>query len=36
MLPQFLDNRRTDGAEVVHLMYRHQIYLDNIQGTHFC
>jgi hypothetical protein len=36
MLPKILDNWHTDGAEVVHLTYRQQIYLDNIPGTHFC
>jgi hypothetical protein len=35
-LPHFLDNRLTDGAEVVSLTRRPPFTPRNIPGTHFC
>jgi hypothetical protein len=35
-LPYFLDNRLTDGGEVVSLTRRPPFTLRNIPGTHFC
>jgi hypothetical protein len=35
-LPHFLDNRLTDGGEVVSLMLRPPIPSRKIPGSHFC
>jgi hypothetical protein len=35
-LPLFLDNRLTDGGEVVSLTRRPPFIPRNIPGTHFC
>jgi hypothetical protein len=35
-LPHFLDNRLTDGGEVVSLTRRQPFTLRKIPGTHFC
>jgi hypothetical protein len=35
-LPHFLDNRLTDGSEVVSLAFQQPFTPRNIPGTHFC
>jgi hypothetical protein len=35
-IPHFLDNRFTDGGEIVSLMRRPRFTPRNIPGTHFC
>jgi hypothetical protein len=35
-LPHFLDNRLTDGGEVVSLTYRLVFTSRKVPGTHFC
>jgi hypothetical protein len=35
-LPRFLDNRLTDGGEVVSLTRREPFTTRKIPGTHFC
>jgi hypothetical protein len=34
--PHFLDNRLTDGGEIVNLMRRSPFTPTKIPGTHFC
>jgi hypothetical protein len=35
-LPRFLDNRLTDGGEIVSLTRRPPVTPRNIPGSHFC